>query len=82
VRWLRALAPFTKRFSGAARGFMAGHVAPEAAHGGPIAAVREGDEITIDADARRLDMTLEAEEIDRRVAGYTAPGARNGAVTR
>ena len=44
------------RFSGATHGFMAGHVAPEAARGGPIAAVREGDTITIDVDARRLDV--------------------------
>ena len=44
------------RFSGATHGFMAGHVAPEAARGGPIAAVRDGDAITIDVDARRLDV--------------------------
>ena len=43
------------RFSGATRGLMIGHVAPEAARGGPIAAIREGDEITVDIDARRLD---------------------------
>ena len=44
------------RFSGATHGFMAGHVAPEAVHGGPIAAVRDGDEIIIDVDNRRLDV--------------------------
>ncbi|MEA2255640.1 MAG: dihydroxy-acid dehydratase [Solirubrobacteraceae bacterium] len=61
------------RFSGATHGFMAGHVAPEAARGGPIAAVRDGDRITIDVDARRLDVDLEDDEIARRVAAYERP---------
>ena len=61
------------RFSGATRGLMAGHVAPEAAKGGPIAAVREGDEITLDVEARRLDVALSDEEIAKRVAEYEAP---------
>ena len=61
------------RFSGATHGFMAGHVAPEAARGGPIAAVRDGDEVTIDVDDRRLDVALSEEEIAARVAAYTAP---------
>jgi len=61
------------RFSGATHGFMAGHVAPEAVRGGPIAAVHEGDRITIDVDTRRLDVALEAEEISARVAAYRAP---------
>ena len=61
------------RFSGATRGLMIGHVAPEAAKGGPIAAVREGDEITIDIDARRLDVDLSDEEIAKRVAAYEPP---------
>ena len=61
------------RFSGATRGFMAGHVAPEAAAGGPIAAVREGDLITIDVDARRMDVELDDAEIERRVAAYEPP---------
>jgi dihydroxy-acid dehydratase len=61
------------RFSGATHGFMAGHVAPEAARGGPIAAVRDGDEITIDVDSRRLDVNLSDEEIARRVAAYRPP---------
>jgi dihydroxy-acid dehydratase len=61
------------RFSGATRGLMAGHVAPEAVKGGPIAAVREGDEITIDTDARRLDLALSDEEIAARVAEYEPP---------
>ena len=61
------------RFSGATHGFMAGHVAPEAVRGGPIAAVHDGDEITIDVDARRLDVALSDEEIAARVAAYTPP---------
>jgi dihydroxy-acid dehydratase len=63
------------RFSGATRGFMAGHVAPEALHGGPIAAVREGDTITIDVAARRMDVDLSDEEIAERVAAYRPPPA-------
>ncbi|HEY8582286.1 MAG TPA: dihydroxy-acid dehydratase [Capillimicrobium sp.] len=58
------------RFSGATHGFTVGHVAPEAATGGPIAAVREGDEVTIDVDARRLDVALDDDEIAARVAAY------------
>jgi len=61
------------RFSGATHGFMAGHVAPEAVRGGPIAAVANGDTITIDVDARRLDVDLSDEEIAARVAAYRAP---------
>jgi dihydroxy-acid dehydratase len=61
------------RFSGATHGFMAGHVAPEAARGGPIAAVRDGDEVTIDVDARRLDVDLSDAEIAERVAAYEGP---------
>jgi dihydroxy-acid dehydratase len=61
------------RFSGATRGFMAGHVAPEAFVGGPIAAVRDGDVITIDVPSRRMDVELSDEEIARRVAEYRSP---------
>ncbi len=61
------------RFSGATRGLMIGHVAPEAAKGGPIAAIREGDRITVDIDARRLDIDLSDEEIAERVACYEPP---------
>ncbi len=61
------------RFSGATHGFMAGHVAPEAARGGPIAAVRDGDQITVDVDNRRLDVDLDDDEIARRVAEYRSP---------
>ena len=61
------------RFSGATHGLMAGHVAPEAVRGGPIAAVREGDRITFDVEARRLDVDLSDEEIAQRVAEYEPP---------
>jgi dihydroxy-acid dehydratase len=64
------------RFSGATRGLMAGHVAPEAAVGGPIAAVREGDAIVFDIDARRLDLDVPADEIARRLAAWTPPAPR------
>jgi dihydroxy-acid dehydratase len=67
------------RFSGATHGFMAGHVAPEAARGGPIAAVQDGDAITIDVHARRIDVALDDEEIARRIAAYQAP--ENGDAT-
>jgi dihydroxy-acid dehydratase len=61
------------RFSGATRGLMVGHVAPEAAKGGPIAALREGDRVTIDVEARRLEVDLPQDEIDSRVAAYESP---------
>jgi dihydroxy-acid dehydratase len=61
------------RFSGATHGLMAGHVAPEAASGGPIAAVHDGDEITLDVVARRLDVALSDDEIAARVAAYRPP---------
>src|SRR4051812_2464215 len=61
------------RFSGATHGLMAGHVAPEAFRGGPIAAVRDGDEVTFDVEGRRLDVALSDDEIARRVEMYEAP---------
>ena len=61
------------RFSGATHGLMAGHLAPEAVRGGPIAAVADGDEITIDVDARRIDVALSDEQIAARVAAYIPP---------
>jgi len=64
------------RFSGATHGLMAGHVAPEAIRGGPIAAVRDGDQIEFDVAGRRLDVDLSDDEIARRVAEYTAPEPR------
>ncbi len=64
------------RFSGATHGLMAGHVAPEAARGGPIAAVRDGDTIVFDIDARRLDVELSEDEMDRRLREWKAPEPR------
>ena len=64
------------RFSGATRGLMAGHVAPEAAVGGPIAAVRDGDTISFDIPNRRLDLEISDAEMERRMAGWEAPPAR------
>jgi dihydroxy-acid dehydratase len=61
------------RFSGATHGFMVAHVAPEAVRGGPIAAIHDGDELTIDADTRRLDVALSDAEIAARVSAYTRP---------
>jgi dihydroxy-acid dehydratase len=55
------------RFSGATRGLMAGHVAPEAAAGGPIGAVNEGDSIYFDIPGRELNLELDAEEIKARL---------------
>jgi len=63
------------RFSGATHGFMGGHVAPEAVRGGPIAALQDGDTITVDVDAKRIDVELSDDEIARRVADYTPPPA-------
>ena len=61
------------RFSGATRGLMVGHVAPEAARGGPLAAVRDGDVITIDVDAGRLEVDLPDAELSARLARWTPP---------
>jgi dihydroxy-acid dehydratase len=61
------------RFSGATRGLMIGHVAPEAARGGPIAAIHEGDKVTVDIDNRRIDVDLSDEEIANRVSDYDPP---------
>jgi dihydroxy-acid dehydratase len=61
------------RFSGATRGFMVAHVAPEAVRGGPIGALRTGDELTIDADEGLLQVALSDEEIAERVAAYEQP---------
>jgi dihydroxy-acid dehydratase len=61
------------RFSGATHGFMVAHIAPEAARGGPIGALRDGDQITIDADSRAIDVALSAEEIRERLEAYVRP---------
>lgn len=64
------------RFSGATRGLMVGHVAPEAARGGPIAALEEGDMIVFDIDKRRLDVELDDETMQRRLASWSKPEPR------
>jgi dihydroxy-acid dehydratase len=64
------------RFSGATHGLMAGHVAPEAAVGGPIAALREGDWITVDAATRELSVRLSQREIASRLKRWSAPAPR------
>jgi dihydroxy-acid dehydratase len=64
------------RFSGATHGLMAGHVAPEAAHGGPIALVRDGDTIVFDIDARRLDVTISEAEMNTRRGQWLPPPPR------
>ncbi len=61
------------RFSGATHGLMAGHIAPEAVRGGPIAAVCDGDRITFDVTARRIDLHLSDQEIAARVRDYRPP---------
>ena len=64
------------RFSGATHGLMAGHVAPEAAHGGPIAAVREGDMIVFDINKRELNVDISNEEMKARLKDWKAPAPR------
>ncbi len=61
------------RFSGATRGLMVGHVAPEAIKDGPIAALREGDEVTVDVEGRTLEVALSDAEIKARIADYEPP---------
>jgi dihydroxy-acid dehydratase len=71
------------RFSGATRGFSIGHVAPEAFVGGPIAALEDGDVITIDIDALELSVDLSDEEIESRLAGYEAePNYTSGVLAK
>ncbi|HEU4391979.1 MAG TPA: dihydroxy-acid dehydratase, partial [Blastocatellia bacterium] len=64
------------RFSGATRGLMVGHVAPEAASRGPIAAMREGDIVVIDIDKRKLDVEISDAEIATRLSSWTPPPPR------
>ena len=58
------------RFSGVSHGILIGHISPEAARGGPIAAVRDGDTIVIDPGARTLNLEVSDEELARRMAGW------------
>jgi len=64
------------RFSGASHGFIVGHIAPEAAEGGPIAFVRDGDTIVLDTDKRELSMQVGDEELKKRKAQWKAPKPR------
>jgi dihydroxy-acid dehydratase len=64
------------RFSGATKGYSVGHISPEAFVGGPIALVRDGDEISIDAFNRRIDIVVDGAELDRRAAEWKAPEPR------
>jgi dihydroxy-acid dehydratase len=64
------------RFSGGTRGLVVGHVAPEAWVGGPLAFLKDGDPVTIDADAKQLSVALEESELARRKAGWTKPQPR------
>ena len=61
------------RFSGGSHGFVVGHVTPEAAVGGPIALIEDGDRITIDAEVRRVDIDLSDDELEQRRAAWTRP---------
>jgi len=64
------------RFSGATHGLMAGHVAPEAASGGPIAALRSGDTVVFDINKRHLDVDLSDKEIRSRLSRWRPPAPR------
>ena len=64
------------RFSGATRGLMIGHVAPEAFAGGPIGAVRDGDTITIDIEKRQINLAISDDEMKARLAGFKQPAPR------
>ena len=67
------------RFSGATRGICVGHITPEAAVGGPLAFVKDGDRIRIDADAKRIDVLLDPAELARRRAAWLPPTPRHAA---
>src|SRR2546423_3028178 len=64
------------RFSGGSHGCVVGHIAPEAFVGGPIAVIRNGDRITIDADKREITLELPAKEIKSRLAKWRPPKPR------
>ena len=72
------------RFSGGSHGFVVGHVSPEAAVGGPIALIEDGDSIEIDAEARQLTLDVDDVELDRRRAAWQRPGSavRSGALAK
>jgi dihydroxy-acid dehydratase len=64
------------RFSGGSHGFVVGHITPEAFTGGPLAIIRDGDSITIDAKTRKLELNISAKEIKERFKQWKAPKAR------
>jgi len=64
------------RFSGGSHGFVVGHITPEAYVGGPLALVRNGDSVTIDAEKRQLNLNLPAAELKRRRKAWKAPKPR------
>jgi dihydroxy-acid dehydratase len=64
------------RFSGATHGLMVGHISPEACRGGPLAVVRDGDEIVLDVESRTLDLNIPADELAARLAAWTPPKPR------
>jgi dihydroxy-acid dehydratase len=64
------------RFSGASHGLVAGHIAPEAAVGGPIAIVRDGDMITLDVKSRKISVEISDEEMKSRFGSWKAPAPR------
>jgi dihydroxy-acid dehydratase len=72
------------RFSGGSHGFVVGHVSPEAALGGPLALIKNGDEITIDAERREISLHVAAAELKRRRKAWDAPKpyARRGALAK
>ena len=72
------------RFSGATRGLMVGHVAPEAAVGGPLAVIEEGDTIIIDVPNRRVDLDISADEMDKRLRQWKPipPNYTSGALAK
>jgi dihydroxy-acid dehydratase len=67
------------RFSGATRGICIGHIAPEAAVGGPLALLKDGDKVRIDADTKRIDVLVDGAELAKRRAAWTAPKPRHRA---
>ncbi len=64
------------RFSGGSHGFVVGHVTPEAAVGGPIAIIQDGDGITIDAEKKELSLNISQDELDKRLSAWTAPAPK------
>ncbi len=68
------------RFSGGTHGLVVGHVAPEAWVGGPLALLKDGDVVTIDGEAKRLDVRLDESELARRRAAWKQPPPRKSAV--